>query len=124
MERLLVLEGSGLDSVRLQYTADICNAMTGFIYLKTLIWYMKDPSRTWDGISGGTVQSCLPAAASAVGNVNLFRGLTSRVAKTFDANSWLYPRALSAAVATDQTEMVTWLLQQLRGEGIPPTQPA
>jgi hypothetical protein len=119
LELLLEREGSGLDTVREQYSADLCKAISGD---KQPEWFIRMQTGvktcgTWSNLSSAALEGYLPAAAAAVGNISL---LQKRVS-SYDANNLLggdsrvFPKALNAAVASNQTEMVTWMLGNVRG---------
>jgi hypothetical protein len=119
LELLLEREGSGLDSVRQQYSADLCTAVSGikdpecFICIQTGVSMDTQSPEDFKN----ALENCLPAAAAAVGNVSLLQTLTW----LYDAKTMLggshrnLPRAFNVAVASDQTEVVTRMLENPRG---------
>jgi hypothetical protein len=115
VEELVSLERSDPESVHEQYTMDVCNAFTGLIHskhLRRILMGEKDKA-----FEDQDFKSYLPAAAAAVGNVNLLQNLAPEVADKFELEEWFIPNILSAAVAKNKPEVVEWMLQEMRTAG-------
>jgi len=118
IERLVALESSGLASVGLQYTTNICNAVIGVADISRLRNHLEGPSTHSDEIHEEDLKRSMPAAAAAVGNIRILGTLTSTVEEMLRPSQNVFPNALSAAVASDQREVVTWILQALPRHGL------
>jgi hypothetical protein len=112
VEKLVFLERSDPESVQERYTMDVCNAFTGLIHskqLRRILMGGKD-----EAFEDQDFKSYLPAAAAAVGNINLLQKLAPEVADKFEIEEWFTPDILSAAVANNKLEVVEWMLQEMR----------
>jgi hypothetical protein len=73
LELLLENEKSGLEPVRKRYTTDLCKAVSGILYPNGFIRIQADVLEDYELPIDWTVtvKESLPAAAAAVGNINL-----------------------------------------------------
>ena len=120
LELLLKWEGSGLETVRAKYSADLCKAISGIKDPEYFIRIQSDIkiSESARKFINADLEKCLLASAAAVGNFSL----EQKFASSYGAKILLggvhrsFPGALCAAVASNQTAMVTWLMGTVRAE--------
>ncbi|KAF1365182.1 hypothetical protein EJ07DRAFT_150715 [Lizonia empirigonia] len=93
------------ETLRALYTRKICSALktVSASLLRTLVMEEREIMKYHH-------QRLLPAAAAAVGDVNLFLDNINNVSEIFAVHHRHFPSALNAAVAAGQTEMVKTIL--------------
>ncbi|KAF2026835.1 hypothetical protein EK21DRAFT_115456 [Setomelanomma holmii] len=119
VESLLELEGSGSAIVRVKYTTDVCNALPGKLRLKRIISELESTVSSCEARASRAMEELLPAAACAVGNINLLQSLDLDILDTFGVADWYFPDAMSAAAAAGQVAVVRWTIQCLRSSERP-----
>ncbi|KAF2877129.1 hypothetical protein BDV95DRAFT_139136 [Massariosphaeria phaeospora] len=115
IDAIVSLEGSGLASLRQQYTADICNALACVrnYRLYAHVWQPEIPME--QVAQDRLISEGLPAAAAAIGNIELFTKLQP-AGVTLSILTWNHvflPNALFAAVGSGKSSMVRFLLDHV-----------
>ena len=111
---LLKHENSGSEALQQQYTQGVCDAFSGLISCPMSITDQIEVSNI--GIFETYVPKALPAAAAAVGNVDLLQTLVTYPYEMFVGFRDIFPSPLKAAVANNQKETMEFILEYTKNE--------